>query len=69
MEYLKTFPRMAPAMIGAYKGCRCLLAVSGKYRIIYKIKSEQLIEVAYIRHSARQLGLRVIPQDEDEILS
>ena len=32
----------------------------GNYRVVYRVLSDQLVEVAYIRHCARQVGLRVV---------
>ncbi|GEM_PF-1975743 len=60
MELLMEFPEMGPAMDQAYQGFRQLLC--GNYRIIYEVISETRIEVAYIRHCSRQLGLRLIAQ-------
>jgi len=57
IEILYDYPRLGSAMDGAFQGYRQLLA--GKYRIIYQIVTETEIEIAYIRHGARQLGLRV----------
>jgi len=51
---------MGPAMFDAFQGYRALLAVKNTYRLIYRIISDDLIEVAYIRHCARQTRLRVI---------
>lgn len=60
VEMLISFPYMGPAMEKAYFGCRYLLAGRGIYRIIYKVVSRSLVEIAYIRHCRRQLGLRVV---------
>ena len=47
-------------MIDAFAGYRALLAAKNTYRIVYRIVSDELIEVAYIRHCARQIRLRVV---------
>ena len=60
LELLSDFPEMGPAMFDAFEGYRALLAARNAYRIIYRIISDDLIEVAYIRHCARQTRLRVI---------
>lgn len=60
LELLREFPEMGPAMFDAFQGYRALLAVKHTYRIIYRISSDDLIEVAYIRHCARQTRLRII---------
>jgi hypothetical protein len=36
------------------------LAARNTYRIVYRIISDNEIEVAYIRHCARQLRLRAV---------
>lgn len=51
-------------MFDAFHGYRALLAVKNSYRIIYRIASDELIEIAYIRHCARQTHLRLIRTDE-----
>lgn len=58
IELLVDFPEMGPAMDQAYQGYRQLLC--GHYRMIYEIISESRIEIAYVRHCARQLGLRPV---------
>ena len=60
LQLLYEFPEIGPAMFDAYAGYRALLAAGGRYRIIYRILSEEAIEVAYIRHCARQSHLRPI---------
>ena len=64
LELLRDFPEMGAAMFDAFQGYRALLAARNSYRIIYRIVSENLIEVAYIRHCARQTRLRVIRERE-----
>jgi plasmid stabilization system protein ParE len=59
LELLRDFPEMGPAMFDAFQGYRALLAARNTYRIIYRLVSEDEIEVAYIRHCARQTRLRV----------
>ena len=60
LELLRDFPEMGPAMFDAFQGYRALLAAKNTYRIIYRIVSDDLIEVAYVRHCARQTRLRLI---------
>lgn len=60
MELLESFPEMGSKMEKAFENYRCLLAVKNRYRIIYKVKSAHLVEVAYIRHCRRQMGLRIV---------
>lgn len=55
IQLLYDFPEMGAPMFEAYEGYRALLAAGGRYRIIYRVMSEDLIEVAYIRHCARRL--------------
>ena len=60
LDLLRDFPEMGPAMFDAFQGYRALLAARNSYRIVYRIVSDELIEVAYIRHSARQTRLRAV---------
>mgnify|MGYP001577558539 FL=1 len=60
LELLRDFPEIGPAMFDAFRGYRALLAARNTYRIVYKIVSDDLVEVAYIRHCARQTRLRII---------
>ncbi len=60
LELLREFPEMGPAMLDAFQGYCALLAAKNTYRVIYRIVSDDLIEVAYIRHCARQTRLRLI---------
>ena len=57
LDLLYDFPEIGPAMLDAFQGYRALLAARNSYRIVYRIISEDLIEVAYIRHCARQSRL------------
>lgn len=59
-DSLAMFPRMGPVMKKTYFGFRYLLAGGGRYRIIYKVTSVNLLEIAYIRHCRRQMGLRLV---------
>ena len=59
LDLLREYPEIGPAMFDAFQGCRALLAARNNYRIVYLIVSDSLIEVAYIRHCARQTRLRV----------
>lgn len=60
LDLLRDFPELGPAMLDAFMGYRALLATRNTYRIVYKIISDDLIEVAYIRHCAGQFRLRPI---------
>lgn len=60
LELLRDFPEIGAAMFDAFQGYRALLAAKNSYRIVYRIISDDLVEVAYIRHSARQVRLRLI---------
>jgi len=60
LELLRDFPELGPAMFDAFQGYRALLAAKNTYRTIYRIIRDDLIEVAYIRHCARQTRLRLI---------
>ncbi len=60
LDLLCDFPEMGPAMFDAFHGYRALLAARNSYRIVYRIASDELIEVAYIRHCARQTRLRLV---------
>jgi plasmid stabilization system protein ParE len=60
LELLREFPELGPAMFDAFQGYRSLLAANNTYRIVYRIVHADLIEVAYIRHYARQIRLRVV---------
>ena len=62
LELLRDFPEMGPAMFDAFQGYRALLAARNTYRMIYRIVSDDLIEVAYVRHCARQTRLRLIKE-------
>lgn len=57
VELLGQFPQMGLAMDGPYDGLRQLLV--GRQRVIYQVTSTD-VRIAYIRHGARQLGLRAI---------
>jgi plasmid stabilization system protein ParE len=60
LDMLAEFPEMGAPMLDAFEGYRALLAARRRYRIVYRIASEALVEVAYIRHVSRQTGLRII---------
>ena len=60
LEHLREFPEMGAAMFDAFQGYRALLAAKNNYRIVYRVVSDNLVEVAYIRHCARQTRLRII---------
>lgn len=60
LDLLGDFPEIGAAMFDALEGYRALLAAKNSYRIVYRIVSDKLVEVAYIRHCARQTRLRLI---------
>jgi plasmid stabilization system protein ParE len=60
LDLLRDFPELGAAMVDAFEGYRALLAVRRTYRIIYRILSADVVEVAYIRHCRRQASLRLI---------
>lgn len=60
LELLGDFPELGPAMFDAFADYRALLAAKNTYRIIYRIVSDELIEIAYIRHCTRQIHLRIV---------
>ncbi len=57
---LQELPRLGQAMEQAYEGYRCLLVGRRQYRLIYRILNDEMIEITYIRHCRRQLGLRPV---------
>ena len=66
VEVLRDFPEIGAAMFDAFQGYRALLAAKNTYRIVYRMVSDDLVEVAYIRHCARQMRLRLIRRKESE---
>jgi len=54
---LAEFPMMGPAMDGPYEGFRQL--VVARHRVIYQLGGDE-VRIAYIRHGARQLGIRAV---------
>lgn len=60
LELLRDFPEIGAAMFDAFQGYRALLAARNTYRIVYRIVSDNLVEVAYIRHCIRQTRLRIL---------
>lgn len=60
LESLAKFPEMGTKMDRAFQGFRFLLAGRGLYRIVYALKSPKQVEIAYIRHCRRQIGLRLL---------
>lgn len=64
LDLIRDFPEIGPAMFDAFQGYRALLAAKNTYRIVYRIISNDLVEVAYIRHCARQTRLRLIKGKE-----
>ena len=57
VELLADFPLMGPAMDGPYEGFRQLLV--DRHRVVYQHQGDH-VRIAYIRHGARQLRLRVV---------
>jgi len=64
LDLLFDFPEIGAAMFDAFQGYRALLAAKNTYRIVYRMVSDDLVEVAYIRHCARQMRLRLIRRKE-----
>lgn len=60
LELLAKFPEMGTKMERAYQGFRFVLACRGRFRIIYSMKSSKFVEISYIRHCRRQVGLRIL---------
>lgn len=60
LELLRDFPEIGATMFDAFQGYRALLAARNTYRIVYRIVSDNLVEVAYIRHCIRQTRLRIL---------
>ena len=54
LEMLREFPDLGVAMLDAFQGYRALLASKNEYRVVYRIRTQDLIEVAWIRHCARR---------------
>ncbi len=54
LNVLKRYPELGHPMDGPYTGYR--LTVAGLFRIVYRLKSEHMIEIAYIRHARRHLS-------------
>jgi len=57
---LRELPEMGAPMIDAFEGYRSLLVARNRYRVVYRVVSDDLVEVAYVRHCARQIGLRIV---------
>jgi plasmid stabilization system protein ParE len=60
LEMLEQFPHLGIRMEQAFSGYRCLLAGRNRFRIIYKVRNSDLVEIAYIRHCRRQITLRLV---------
>lgn len=60
IELLRDFPELGPAMVDAFQGYGAILAAKNSYRVVYRILADDLVEVAYIRHCARQTRLRLV---------
>lgn len=51
LRLLEKFPEMGPAMTGPFAGYRS--TVVGLFRIVYRVASPKVVEIAYIRHCRR----------------
>ncbi len=58
---LAEFPLLGSVMDGPYRGYRQLLV--DRHRVIYCIVRQE-VRIAYLRHGARQLTLRLVRDDE-----
>lgn len=56
---LAEFPRMGTPMERAFTGYRCVFVGRNWYRLVYRVKG-RTIEIAYIRHCRRQMGIRAV---------
>jgi plasmid stabilization system protein ParE len=54
IKLLTKYPYLAPPMDGPFTGCRVLTV--GIFRIIYRLVPRR-IEILYIRHCRRKLGI------------
>jgi len=52
LETLKEYPELGPAMSGPFSGYRSV--VIDFFRIVYRLPSRDLVEVAYIRDCRRK---------------
>lgn len=52
LRVLEKFPDFGAALIGPFAGYRS--TVVAMFRIVYRIRSRGIIEVAYVRHCSRQ---------------
>jgi len=53
VEMLREFPEMGPPMFDAFDGYRSLLAAK-HYRVVYRIRSNGTVEIAWIRDTRRR---------------
>jgi plasmid stabilization system protein ParE len=60
LDLLAEFPEMGVPMVDAFEGYRAVLAARRRFRVVYRVVSDTLIEVAYVRHRSRQTRVRVI---------
>ncbi|HVV81647.1 MAG TPA: type II toxin-antitoxin system RelE/ParE family toxin [Kofleriaceae bacterium] len=61
VDLLAEFPQLGSVMDGPYRLYRQLLI--DRYRVIYRIVDREIM-IAYIRHGARQLTLRLVRDDD-----
>ena len=57
---LRELPELGAPIRDAFEGYRSLLVAGRRYRVVYRLLGDDRVEVAYIRHSARQLGVRIV---------
>jgi plasmid stabilization system protein ParE len=57
---LSEFPLLGSATDGPYDGFRQLLVA--RHRVIYQVDEDE-VRIAYIRHGARQLSLRLVASE------
>jgi mRNA-degrading endonuclease RelE of RelBE toxin-antitoxin system len=55
LELLRDFPELGPTMFDAFQGYSAFLAARNTYRVVYRIVSDNLIEVVYTRVTAKTL--------------
>lgn len=53
IEMLRDFPEMGTPMFDAFEGYRSLLAAK-HYRVVYRIRDDGVIEIAWIRDTRRR---------------
>jgi len=56
LDLLRDFPELGVAMFDAFRGYRALLAARNTYRIIYRIVSDDLLEIVIFGTSLARLA-------------